>query len=614
MAGTGKRAKQVGGGLLLGLLILGLVGFGTDNFGGSVRSVAAVGDRDVLTDDYVRALQAEQRRVQEVTGQTLPMAQMRAAGLDEAVLRGLLAQAALEAEAEAAGISAGDARVRDLVVAEPAFQGASGAFDEEAYRFVLERSGLDPRDYEEGLRADAARELMTAAVTSGIEAPDAFSRAVLRHVAETRDVTVALVGEAALDAPVADPTPEALAAWYEEHGARFEEPLTRVVTYARLDPAALAEPAAVEEEALRRLYDARADEYLRPERRLVERLVYPDEAAARAAVGRLEAGETTFEGLVEARGLDLSDVDLGDVTAADLGPAAEGVFALSEPGVVGPLDTDLGPALFRVNAILAASETAFEAVEEELRAEIALEEAGRLAGGLMDDYDDILAGGATLEELAATSDAELGTLRVRDGDGGGLLDDPAFRAAAEAAAEGDFPQVEQAADGALFALRLDEVIAPRVPPLVEVREAAADAWRGDRTGEALAEVAAELSERLAAGEPVAGDGVTVLEEAGLRRDGVVERAPGDLAEAAFALDEGATAVVPGVPAAAVRVDRIVAPDPEGPRNALIAGAVAAQVTQGIAQDALEAFVAEVQAERGVERNAVAVEAVASQLP
>ena len=72
-----------------------------------------------------------------------------------------------------------------------------------------------------------------------------------------------------------------------------------------------------------------------PERRLVERLVYPDQAAADAARAELDAG-TTFEALVAERGLTLDAIDLGDVTREDLGAAGDAVFAAAEGGVVGP--------------------------------------------------------------------------------------------------------------------------------------------------------------------------------------------------------------------------------------------------------------------------------------
>ena len=53
--------------------------------------------------------------------------------------------------------------------------------------------------------------------------------------------------------------------------------------------------------------------------------------------------------------------------------------------------------------------------------------------------------------------------------------------------EGDFPEVLDLSDGGLFALRLDEVVPPTVPPLEEIEDEVADAWRATAMRTALVE-------------------------------------------------------------------------------------------------------------------------------
>lgn len=611
MAKAKGKASRIAVWVILALLVVGLIGFGTDNFGGGAQPVAFVGDQDVSAEAYARALEAELRQAQAATGEPVTMADLRAAGQEGAVLGRLLSQAALDDEAEALDLSAGDARVRDALLAEPAFQGVDGAFDPEAYRFVLERAGLTEAEFEEELREGAARQILLGAVAGGVEAPPAYGEAILDYIGETREVTYALLTEEALDAPVGQPSEEELAAWFEESAEAFTLPEMRAITYAVLRPETVIEEAAVSDKAVRALYDERVADYIRPERRLVERLVLPSEEEARSAVERLEAGDATFEDLVEGRGLDLADVDLGDVTREELGGAAEGVFGLAEPGVVGPLPTDLGPALFRVNAILAASETPFEAVEGDLRREAALAAAQREIEDRITELDDLLAGGATVEELADQG-FEVGTLRLAPDATDGPAADPAFREAALAAVEGDFPEIRELAEGGLFALRLDEIVPPRVPELEEVREEAVEAWRADRISARLVERAEALREAFAEGGDVEGEGIEVLSEEALRRDGVLAGAPEGATAVAFEAEPGETAVVPGEPVALLRVDAVNPPDPEEARNALVAAAVEAQAAQGIAEDLLAAYVRSIQAERGISRNQAAINAVMAQ--
>ncbi|MCV6584680.1 MAG: SurA N-terminal domain-containing protein, partial [Marinibacterium sp.] len=86
--------------ILLGLLILGLGGFGVTNFSGSLYSVGQVGDQNLSTDEYARELQAELRAVEAQTGQALPMARAREIGIDQLVLARLVTRAALDQEAQ----------------------------------------------------------------------------------------------------------------------------------------------------------------------------------------------------------------------------------------------------------------------------------------------------------------------------------------------------------------------------------------------------------------------------------------------------------------------------------------------------------------------------------
>ena len=54
--------------ILMGLLFVGLAGFGAINVSGTTRTLATVGDATVSVDDYARALQQEQRAIQAQSG------------------------------------------------------------------------------------------------------------------------------------------------------------------------------------------------------------------------------------------------------------------------------------------------------------------------------------------------------------------------------------------------------------------------------------------------------------------------------------------------------------------------------------------------------------------
>ncbi len=165
----------------------------------------------------------------------------------------------------------------------------------------------------------------------------------------------------------------------------------------------------------------------------------------------------------------------------------------------------VGPAIFRVNAILSAQTTSFEDALPQLRQDLALARAAELVQQEMEPLDDELAGGATLEELAADSPMQIGTVTwdAQSEPADAPATEPEFYNAAAALADGDFPEITLADSGTIFAMRLDSLAPSELQPLGDVRaEAEAGAAEAKRI-EALEAEGEALKARLAAGEDFA---------------------------------------------------------------------------------------------------------------
>ena len=359
--------------ILLGLLILGLAGFGVTNLSGTLRTIGSVGKADIRVNDYFRGLRNEIRAVEAARGESISFAQASDMGLTQRVLGQLVAEAALDHETIEMGLSIGDENLRDQIVGIPEFRGLDGEFDRQAYSMVLDRAGMTEGEFEDSIRRETARSFLQAAILSGVAMPEAYTDTLLDYIGERRRVTWAILDRNDLEVGVPVPSESDLVAYHEENAAAFTRPEVKKISYAWLTPVMIIDTVELDEAALREAYEAREAEFNQPERRLVERLVYSDVAAAEAAMARLDAGEATFETLVAVRGLDLADVDMGDMAEDELGAAGAAVFAAEVGEVVGPLETSLGPALFRVNAILSAQRTTFEEAEPELRDELAVD-------------------------------------------------------------------------------------------------------------------------------------------------------------------------------------------------------------------------------------------------
>lgn len=547
--------------IIMGLLILGLAGFGLTDFGGSVRAVATVGKAEVTSDDYVRAIQNQMRQFQSQTGQQLTFQQARSFGVDRVALGQLIASAALENEAKLIGLSVGDETVGQRIQRMQEFRNASGDFDRAIYEATLEQTGLNAGEFEARMRSDVAETLLQSAVAAGIETPDIFVDTFYAFARETRDATWVRLGAPDLITPVALPTDADLTAYHQENSDDFMRPETKTINYAWLTPDMLVDDIEVDDAQLQSLYDARIDEFNQPERRLVERLVFPTEDQAAQAKARLDAGEITFDELVAERGLELGDIDLGDVSAAELGEAGDGVFALSEPGVTEPLTSDLGPALFRMNGILAASETSFEEARDELRRAAASDRARRMILDTRSTLDDLLAGGADMSVLAERTDLEEGRIDWNAGVFEGVAAYAAFRNTATAAEVGAFAEVVELEDGGVVVLAVEAVEPPSLLPLDDVRNEVAEAWEETETEKALTAMAESLVAKMQAGESFTDLGLIPETPAALERGGFVEGTPPDFITALFELDEGAFRILSADGDVWIlRLDRINAPD------------------------------------------------------
>ncbi len=580
--------------ILMGLLMLGLAGFGAVNLSGTVRSVAQVGDETVSVDEYARELQREIRAVEAQTGQPMQMSQAREFGLDQLALSRLVALASLDNEVSQLGISIGDENLQQEIIAIPAFQGVDGNFDREGYRFQLEQVGMTESEFEENLRKESSRTIVQNAIMSGVEMPSALIDALANYAGARRSFTVATLSADALNEQVPSPSDEQITGYYDENVDRFTLPLTKRLTYALLSPEMIVDTIEVDADSLQQLYEKRKDQFQQPERRLVERLVFPSEAAAQDAMAQIDVGGTTFEQLVADRGLELGDVDLGDVTVEDLGNASDPIFAAEIGAVVGPLPSDLGPALFRINGSLAKNITSFAEAESELRDELAAERARRTIEVQAEEFNDLLAGGATLEELTAETEMELGQIDWTDQSSDGVAAYDGFRTVAQAVSEVDFPEVEFLEDGSIFALRMEEELAPRPEPLESARNRVIAAWIQDETEKALLAQANTVLTQLATDGDFTETGLPFRVENALTRTAFLEDTPVNFMTEVFEMELGELRVIAGNGTALiVRLDETLPPD-ETDELKQMQQALGAQLNQALAQNIFDAYVRDAQ--------------------
>ena len=582
---------------VLMLAVLAMVGFGlTGIFSQSISaSVATVGKVDVSADDYFRSIQNEISSVSQQFGTQLTIDQALLFGLDRSVLQRLITQAAYENEAQRLGVSVGDETVKNALLSNPGFQGLTGTFDEDVYKDSIDRSGMTPSQYEALIRADSSQLLIQAAVSAGVNLPEEAALAIFDYIGESRGFTYARVGANNIAGSIPAPTDSELAAYYAANPEAFTQPLTRQITYVSLTPEMVAETLEISEERIAALYEERSTEYNTPAKRFVERIVLGSQAEATAARDGIDAGDMTFEQLADTRGLTLADIDLGDVTARDVGTAAaEVLFASEEPGIYGPVDTNIGPAIFRMNAAISALSIPLEEVQDDLRRELAIEDASFRIADVADAVIDLIAGGASLEEVADETDMQLDTIDLAEGQADGIAAYAAFREEASASEIGEERDILDLEDGGVFALRVDGITESFVKPMSDVTQAVLDGQQNAKTHELMLARAEQIVKAIGVsngGSLSDFGGSLLLEDATeVTRTSTIPDLPPSVIEKVFALEIGNATVIEDVYGAVIIELNSVAPfDPESDQSAAILEQVNAQQTQQVAQDLLAYF-------------------------
>jgi len=599
--------------IIVGLLMFGMVGFGAVGLSGTARSIGKVGDKPVSVNQYYAALQNEVNGAQQQIGRRLTPQEMQSFGLDTVALSRVVRQRAMDQEATDLGLSMGDTRLSAQIQGLSAFTGLSGNFDRVAYNQYLERNNTTSSEFETRLREENARNILQAAVLSGLEAPEAYQDVIVGFLQETRDFAWAKVTAEQYSTGIEVPSEEELRAFHTDNAAQFTLPTSKDITYAWLTPDMVAGSVTATDEELQAIYDTRRAEFNQPETRLVERLVFRDTETAQAALDTILNGSTTFEDLVADRGLEMADVDLGDLQKENLGDAADVVFGAADPGVVGPAPTNLGPALFRINAILDAQIQTFDDVKADLLAEVQTNQATEAVSRLVEDIEDLLAGGATLEDVAQETDMVLGQTNWYPGVEGGISDYSEFRTAALTITEDDFPELTNLSDGGIFAMRMNQAIPAALQPFEDVRASVQSAMEADAVQQQLTTQADALAAQVTGDVTLASLGLTEQREEGMVRSAFVEGTTPALISTAFDMEPGDVMVLNDADGAIiVQLLAVHEADLETEESQALKNILGQRLQQAFQTDVLAAYGQAVQSEVDVTLDQSIVQSVNSQ--
>ncbi len=504
--------------IVMGFLIIAFGFWGiADIFRGfGANRLARVGSIEITTEAYRNAYQNELLRIQEQQRRAISANEAHQMGLDRQVLGRLLSDAVLDQEAHRLGLAMSDQALADRVFLDEAFKGANGQFDRGLFEERLRDAGISESRFVAEQRASYLRSEIIAVLDTNLAAPKAMLDLINRYYNETRSIDYFVLPKTAAGA-IPAPSDADLKAYYGAHRNAYRTPEYRKISVLVVTPATLADrflkihPFS-DAEIAKRYDEVKAARYTQPEHRDVEQIVFPDEAAAAAASEKLSGGES-FGALVAERKLPPKDVDLGMVTKADLADkaVADAAFTLPPGGISKPVKTQFGWAIVRAVMAIPPVVEPLSVVKSALVEEIALARAGGEMSRIHDAIEDRRADGKSVAEAAQSAGLAARTVdaidaqgRDKNGNPVADLDDPAALSKAVFASDvGVDNEPINAHDGGTVWFDVLGIEPARLQSFDEVKQKVAEAWTDEETSKRLASKAADLVNKLNAGETLA---------------------------------------------------------------------------------------------------------------
>jgi peptidyl-prolyl cis-trans isomerase D len=387
---------------VMGVLIIsfGIWGIADIFRGFGQSSLAKVGHTEISTDQFRQIYMDRLQQVGRQFGRPLTSEQARALGFDRQVLQQTIAEAALDEEARRLGLGQSTEETLKTIFNDPNFKGVNGAFDPQRFQGLIRQMGYSEQRFIAEQRRILLRRQIAGSIAAGLEPPKAQLEALARFQSEQRSIEYVKLG-AAQAGTIDPPSPEALAAYFEDHKALFRAPEYRKISFVAVTPEEIGKWTDVSDEDAKKAFEVRRDKLGTPERREIQQITFPNADEATAARNQIASGKS-FEDIAKDRGLSQADIDLGSIAKSAIAdPAiADAAFSLQSGEVSQPAQGRFGFALVKVGKIEPGVTASYESSAQQIKREIANERARAKVGELRDKMEDERGGGASVVEAA----------------------------------------------------------------------------------------------------------------------------------------------------------------------------------------------------------------------
>jgi peptidyl-prolyl cis-trans isomerase D len=503
-------------GVVLGAIGLVFIFWGINWTMSAPNYAAKVNGVEIPSNDVRQAYQQQLAQYERQTNGQLSDAERT--DLKRRVLEEYVNSEALVSRADELGYRVSDQQLLTEMSRIPQLQ-VDGKWDLAHALAMLKAQGRPIGQIEDMIRHDAKlRQLDGAISASSFVTPAELAR--LRALTRQQREIAWLTIPAAKLAAEATPDDAAVKAYYDAHKSQYMTPETVNLRYVEVSLAQLATKVHVDDAQLKAYYDEQKaktpERFTKPEQRRIRHILFQvsdpkDDAAtkakAEAALKRAQSGED-FGKLAQELSQDTGSAkNGGDLGWAErsryVGPFAEAGFSMKEGEIKGPVKTQFGYHILKLEGIQPTAVKTFEDSKSDLDTEYRRAEADKLFNDAQDSLADAALQNADIDVVARKAGLEVHDIANFSRTGGGDLGkSPAVVDAAFSpdVLEGHLSPMVEIEKGRGVVLRSTDHQAPKQKSLEDVRADVVAAWKKERGTQLAAEQAVAAVKRLQGGE------------------------------------------------------------------------------------------------------------------
>jgi peptidyl-prolyl cis-trans isomerase D len=628
--------STVGTAIMALILILILVGFAMGDiqsvlsgggFSGNSDTLVKVGSDKVSDRDISKAME---RRLSQARQENPEADYSTIIGDFDQLLGALVDAKTLEAFAAKLGLNLSK-RLEDAQIANiPAAKGLNGQFSEQSYRAFLQQQRITDEEVRMIVRNGLLQQLLIAPAVVNARAPVGMATPYASILLEARQGDVAFVPIAAFRAGL-NPTPQDIDRYYAANQRRYMVPEQRVIRIAKIGPEQVANVQPTDKE-IADYYKANQMTYAAKESRVITQAVVPSQATANEIAQRVKGGQS-FVAAAAPAGLSAEDISVGPQTKAQLtelagAQIANAAFTADKGAVIGPVNTDLGWRVIKVDDIVREGGKSLEAAKAEISEKLIADKRKEAIEALVDTVQNAIDDGSSFTEAAAAGKlTPIETPPVISN--GTSISDPNYKLPADLTpalkggfelAENDAPVVDSLPDNAGYVLVAPaRIIAAAPAPLASIRDRVKEDWIASEASQRAQQLAQTIANKAGTSdlsEATKGSSQVRVEPVSARRIQLSQfrgNVPPPLAML-FSLGQGKARMVAGGEGEGfyvVKVNKIV------PGNALnqpsIIGQTQQQMSDPLSQEYGQQFLNAMRGVVGVKRNEKAIQAAKSRI-